>query len=531
MRINLLLDSGAPVECVQRGTGEQNALGSEYRSAVFYHCNTPKFDETLRIAIPTEAGRLERCHVLLTMFHCSTDRAKTKPFAFGFLPLTEDKGVVIKDGEHFVPTYKPLSGLETGPIVPAYLKPGGAKLSHRHVRSGVSKEEESFVLRTELCSTKRTQNVDLHHLLKWRELEDAAVVASLKAIPYSMAEVEIVKFLREIFDVLVALFVRSHTGDGMGGAAAVKAARAASAQSGRGGAAGGMAAKADEMQLLVFDLFVHVLSVITRRFKGFTPMLDAYIEEIFSGPTLSGVLVACVNHHIASLATDASARTVSAQSRRTLTNAMGCFHFILKFIIISREQALAELDEDGGASALHAPPLMSDAQFKSELRGMLAFVNGLLQRTDPPWIKVLHGKVIKTFPPVFRDLQDVFGVGQEMGALVRDFLEHLPMFGGGQGGQHGRGDSSSVASHSAGGGGAHHAQQQASSTLNTDKLLLLRSLVASDLFVYVGCSLATSPFSSSTHSLTHSLTPPLYLFPTPSSARCNTPGTPRRRRR
>ena len=82
------------------------------RAAVHYHSNAPRFDETIALRIPNEAGQLERCHLLVTMTHCSSDRSKTKPFAFAFLALTEDKGVVIRDGEHACQCFKPLSGME-----------------------------------------------------------------------------------------------------------------------------------------------------------------------------------------------------------------------------------------------------------------------------------------------------------------------------------------------------------------------------------------------------------------------------------
>ena len=48
--------------------------------------------------------------------------------------------------------------------------------------------------------------MDLHHLLKWRDLDDERIREALRSITYSMQGVEIVKFLREIFDVIMQLF-------------------------------------------------------------------------------------------------------------------------------------------------------------------------------------------------------------------------------------------------------------------------------------------------------------------------------------
>jgi|TARA_B110000305_G_C19398438_1_gene618786 hypothetical protein len=70
VKVTALLDTGAPMECLMRGSGEQSLTGSSYRSTVYYHTNNPPYNETIKLIIPTEADKFERSHLLFMFYHC-----------------------------------------------------------------------------------------------------------------------------------------------------------------------------------------------------------------------------------------------------------------------------------------------------------------------------------------------------------------------------------------------------------------------------------------------------------------------------
>jgi len=172
---------------------------------VYYHTNAPPFDETIKLTIPEEAGKFERCHLLFTFYHCSGSKPR-QAFGFSFLELANpENGAALKDMEYSLSSYKLLDGMDKGKmVIPKYLQNKG-KLSVRNYRSGLSKIDEIFTVRTTMCSTKKTQNGVLHDLINWRTLEDAKLEEVLKNA-HQLSDDEVFKFLKEIMDALCAIF-------------------------------------------------------------------------------------------------------------------------------------------------------------------------------------------------------------------------------------------------------------------------------------------------------------------------------------
>ena len=82
----MLLDDGTVYQsCIIYGAGEQPV--SEYVSTIYYHSNTPNWNETIKLDIPIEL--FERAHVRFQFKHCSSGEAKDKNqvFCFAYLPL------------------------------------------------------------------------------------------------------------------------------------------------------------------------------------------------------------------------------------------------------------------------------------------------------------------------------------------------------------------------------------------------------------------------------------------------------------
>ena len=239
IRAFMVLDSGEFQAALVRGTGPQNTPSVEYRSSVYYHNNSPSFGETIRVVVPP-GEKFERSHLLFLFFHASTTASKTHPFAFSFLRLTTEAGFVVPDCNHELQCYKTLkemdkiSGNTMATLRPSYLV-SLEKLAPR--------TKESFTVATRLCSTQKTQKAELYSLLHWRQLSDDELIKVLEKITY-LQESEIVKFLRQIFDVLVMLMAEK---------------------------------RGVEVLRSVWRLFVSILSILTGHYSSFRPVLDACV--------------------------------------------------------------------------------------------------------------------------------------------------------------------------------------------------------------------------------------------------------------
>ena len=141
-------------------------------SSVFYHNNNPCWEETFRLEIPVEIFQRPGCHLRLEFQHCSVkEKQERKLVGFSWLEVMTGEGTVIQDGEHELAVFRTdsLEKLSCG----TYLN-NEVSLS----KSG----KESVVIRTKLCSTKLTQNVDLMSLLQWRRATPSDIPGILEGL-------------------------------------------------------------------------------------------------------------------------------------------------------------------------------------------------------------------------------------------------------------------------------------------------------------------------------------------------------------
>ncbi|KAF8750636.1 hypothetical protein RHS01_08880 [Rhizoctonia solani] len=124
---------------------------------------------------------------------------------------------------------------------------------------------DALVVRSFLVSTKYTQNATLLSLLNWEQTQDKDELASVLGKFTFVGEVEIVKFLQDIFDALFAVLVSPLNSRG-------------------------------ELDDLVFSVLVTVLGIIQdRRFNNFQPVLDVYIDQHFSCAAAAGHMIHSMN--------------------------------------------------------------------------------------------------------------------------------------------------------------------------------------------------------------------------------------------
>lgn len=384
-------------DVISRGAGE--ALLTQFDSLVFYHQNAPTWGELIKLQLPHDI--MEDCHIFFSFRHRSTKEERgsaaasngasgssaaiasptssssasmPRPFAHGYLPLFESNRAFIPDGSHTLflwRTNRPPS--QIGPDLYFNLPPvtpAGRNLNEvipANLASTVQPLRDILTLRTFLVSTKYSQNDVLLKLLNWERLlaEDFEELRSVLNKFTFVGEVEIVKFLRDIFDSLFGI--------------------ATSSRNSRG-----------ELDELVFNSLVTVLGIVQdRRFNNFRATLDVYIERHFKFTTAHNKLIASMFKLMA----DPSRPDTS----KDLRAAIKVWPYLFKFIIQSRENQRGDRDVGGGAVLDHL-----EAGFKRELEGLLRSINQLMSATKPSSIIGTQTLALQHFAGILPDLARVF---------------------------------------------------------------------------------------------------------------------------
>ncbi|KAI0812456.1 cytoplasmic protein [Irpex lacteus] len=353
---------------------------SEYNSMVFQRTSQPSFGELIKITLPTHGA--QQWHLFFTFRQRSTkersNRAGTeipeRPFAFGFLPLFPDGPAFLEDGPHTLALYKADRIQQLTPDL--YLSATPLVVPNQQVQMPVEMQRiaplsrDTLLIRSSLCSTKFTQNSVLLSLLNWQSSHDKELISAVLTKFTFVGELEIVKFLRDIFDSLFGILVSQHNQTG-------------------------------EMDHLVFSALVTVLGLVQdRRFSNFQPVLDVYIEKHFTCAAASSHMIHSMNRL---LHDPTNPETASA-----LRSALKVWHYIFKFITRSRElQKAKELGMGGGATASHL-----EANFKKELLAHLSHVNRLMSTTTPASIIGTQTIALRHFTSILPELAKVFSVDE-----------------------------------------------------------------------------------------------------------------------
>ncbi|GAA6011108.1 hypothetical protein JCM11491_006730, partial [Sporobolomyces phaffii] len=250
---------GRPVECaLSRGSGEANL--TRFTSMVFRSNNTPTWGELVKVDLPLED--VENCHLYFTFRSRSItattpNRNAEQPFAFAYFPLFAREGAFQPDGSHTLVLYR----WDRSVSVPAfYLQGPAARPLDRAlaplppaVTHTLVPLQDTFVLRSFLVSTLHTQNETLLRLLAWRtgSLQDPELAKETLSQLAFCAEVEICKFLGDIFDALFGLLCADTS-----------------------------------LNEAVFQALVTILGFVSdRRFTNFKPVLERYISQHFGEST------------------------------------------------------------------------------------------------------------------------------------------------------------------------------------------------------------------------------------------------------
>ena len=363
---------------ISQGTGEPNV--SQFHSLVFLRNNQPTFGELIKLALPWK--ELPQWHLFFTFrYRSSRDKAMKslggeagdKPFAFSFLPLFPDGRAFIEDGSHTLVLYRADRLSQIFPDV--YLGATPWLLSgQRHEQLNVPVElqrtapmiRDVLVIRSSLCSTRHTQNPVLSDLLNWSRIQEREALSAVLVKFTFVGELEIVKFLRDIFDSLFAILASpmNQTGD---------------------------------MDHLVFHALVTVLGIVQdRRFRNFQPVLDIYIQQHFNCASASSHIIHSMNRMFGD--------PTGSDNASPLRAALKVWHYIFKLIVRSRElQRAKEAGVGGGATAEHL-----ESTFRRDLRSHLSEVNKMMTTASPPSIIGSQTIALQRFTSILPELAQIF---------------------------------------------------------------------------------------------------------------------------
>lgn len=369
----------------------------QWNSMVFQRTAQPTFGELVKIKLPSVGA--QQWHLFFTFkqrnvrerssSRGSSDNNPERPFAFAFLPLFPDGRAFLEDGEHVLALYQadrlnqlsPKHYLDAAPWVMANQRPDNANVPVEMQRVAPLLRD-TMIIRSSLCSTKFTQNSVLLSLLNWQGIPDKEFLSTILTKFTFVGEVEIVKFLRDIFDALFAILV-SPVNQG------------------------------SEMDHLVFNAIVTVLGIVQdRRFSNFQPVLDVYIEKHFNCAAASSHMIHSMNRLLQN--------PTSSETAPSLRAALKVWHYIFKFIARSRElQKVKEIGMGGGVTIDHL-----ESSFKKELRTHLTEVTRMMSTSTPASIIGTQTIALQHFTSILPELHKVFSVG-ELVQIVTTFANAI----------------------------------------------------------------------------------------------------------
>ncbi|KAG7190735.1 hypothetical protein KM043_006809 [Ampulex compressa] len=351
----------------------------EYHSVIYYHEDKPRWCETFKIAIPIE--EFKRAHLKFTFKHRSSNEAKDKfekPFALSYVRLMQRNGTTLQDTQHELLVYKlDQKKYEENDI--SYLKLPSTRTEL--VELNVEKKptlgtltlstKDNFLIATNVCSTKLTQNVDLLGLLNWAS-HNTDLKESLSALMKVDGE-EVVKFLQDVLDALFNILMSNSDSDVY-----------------------------DDM---VFECLLYIIGLVSdRKYQHFQPVLDLYISESFSATLAYKKLIAVLRKRIH------SATNNDGQERDLLLKTMKSLQYCMRFVVESR-LLFTELNQD-------------EEEFSQTLTELLKSIVELMgHETDGTLL--VQGACLKYLPTTIPHLLRVYS-GKQLSTILTDLLVTLP---------------------------------------------------------------------------------------------------------
>ncbi len=402
--------------------------------------SVPRFDETLRINLSVPGATT--AHLLFLFSHCSSKASKTQVFGFSFLPLSSASAkdptgsggargygnhqgtsrtasslpggeTILADGIRTISTYVPSSGMSSmgsqggkrgkGEVLhPMDTYLAGARARHPSVA-----RKDMFRVSTRLCSSTSTQSQALSDLTHCAAAEagsttaqrgvqesdeiDAGVAKVLERLTY-MDSTEVALHLRAIFDRLFTL---------LAGTTFVNTQRA------------------------VFDVIVHCVELLAgkRGNPSHREALNIYINDVFDtqNDELYKIIIDQATEMMRWLDTVSAGAPLDAsgaKKRRTLTNMMRCFQYVVKFATTAGLRTTSRCADAAAREEM-------ETTFKHSMEQLMYYADNLMLKEEPKWVRLVQDLAIQNFTPVFEELEKLFNQA-ELGEIARGFIESVP---------------------------------------------------------------------------------------------------------
>lgn len=356
-------------DCIFLGAGGSSV--TEYQSIIFYHNSSPKWNETIKIQLPFEL--FLGAHLRFGFRHLSKfeEREKAdKTFGFAFESLMRADGTTICDSTHDLCVYKYDENCFYDSKTYLHMPSTLSKMANHTIAGSdrlVRNSKDAFYIKTIVCSTKLTQNVDLVGLLRWRQQKRQipSVLTSLLKIDGE----EIVKFLQDIFDALFAIQNES----------------------------------SEQCGNLVFQALVFIICILSaEKYQHFQDVLTTYIEKHFSAALAHRKLINRLKQTLI--------YTGENDKMDNLRNTLTALEYLFKFIIQSR---ILLISMNRGRDA------KSYENFKQELASVFTDLNALISSRLPDI--TLKSLAIVNFSGIYQDSLKVFSY-EELSTIAKDFL-------------------------------------------------------------------------------------------------------------
>lgn len=402
-------DGSVIEDAICRGAGQ--ARVTQFDSLVFYHQNSPTWGELLKIHLQDQS--VEDCHLFFSFRSRSSKEERTRglpqnaaslaateadaPFAHAYLPLFRDSNAFLSDGTHTLLLWrKAQPSQHISPELYFALPPtvpGNGPFDLSTISSSLTALlqplRDSLTVRSFLVSTVYTQSKVLLTILQW----DDAITRDIDELKSALlelrfvGEVEIVKYLADIFDALLAILVDSRNDD-------------------------------NQLDDTVFDVMVTVLGIVQdRRFVNFSTILDLYIENHCRAQTAHTRILASMQR----LLQDPGAETTA----QALRSSIKVWPYLFRLIVKSREnQRTASSLATGLSVGGDAVSDHFETMFRHELEALLRAINHLMTATKPSSIIGTQALALQNFAAILPELAKVYDTN-ELASLEAAFADSI----------------------------------------------------------------------------------------------------------
>ncbi|XP_043601208.1 dedicator of cytokinesis protein 1 isoform X4 [Bombus pyrosoma] len=344
---------GVPIPGVMTLGGGVSPI-DEYHSVIYYHEDKPRCSNEAK------------------------DKSE-KPFALSYVKLMQRNGTTLQDIQHELLVYK-LDQKKYEEIDISYLKLPSTRgelvelnLEKKPTLGALTlSSKDSFLIATNICSTKLTQNVDLLGLLNWAS-HNTNLRESLIALMKVDGE-EVVKFLQDVLDALFNILMSNSDSDVY-----------------------------DDM---VFECLLYIIGLVSdRKYQHFQPVMDLYISESFSATLAYKKLISVLRKRID------NATNNDGQERDILLKTMKSLQYCMRFVVESRLLFTA-LNQD-------------EEEFSQTLTELLRSIVELMRHETDSTLLV-QGACLKYLPTTIPHLLRVYS-GKQLSTILTDLLVTLPV--------------------------------------------------------------------------------------------------------